>query len=681
MNRPSIRVFAIASALALTAGFARALAHGAVYRPPPTPSGPGNSAPLGPGTPSGPGTAAPPASPTGPSTAGTPSGGGNGSGGQSGPSTGGFDSREAADWRLWWTFHRDEFIQLKSRLAANSSAVIDDGFGTTRGARGSELPDPRIVAEKVVPALLEALAGERNADVLTAALLALAKIGRTATPELAPKIDAAIRPFLADPVQEVAETAALALGVLAAPSSAQLMADIALDTPAGRTLVHQAETPYRTRAFACYGLGALGQHTKNPDVRRFAVHHLVRVFESDTSATRDVKTAALVGLSLVPLELATPANASVTTPMSSREAGLDWLLAVWNDKQESEHVRAFAATSAAKLGASAPAAAQAAWKLALCEVLRANSGRTAVLEQSAALALGMLGDNDDDELDVRVRQTLQRAARDADGLARRFALISLARIGARNGAGAHTSENQLALRKFLLEELEGASTPMRPWAALAVGVSEALRLEGGGEPAKDVQVLLEKGVVQRRGPLEAGAWCLAAALSRDASARDPILEFVLTDRDSESRPHAALALGLLGWDGAVISLRRVVQDSRFRPLVLRDASIALGLLGSSEAVTSLLAMLDDSPSLAVQSAVSSALGYVGDARAVTPLLAAVTKGGRPDSVRAFAISALGGMCDRDPLPWNASIASSVNYWVPTATLYDPATGTGILDLL
>lgn len=681
MNRFPFRALAFTAALAALFVGDSARAHGGVYQPPSRPTGPGNSTPLGPGTPSAPAPPAPPAGPTGPSTPGAPTAGTGGGGGVNGPATGGFNAREAADWRLWWNFHRDEFIQLKTKLASNSVAPIDDGFGTTRGARGAELPDPRVVAEKVVPALLVALKGERNTDVLTAALLALAKIGRTATPELAPAIDTAIRPFLADPVQEVAETAALALGLLAAPASAQLMADIALDTDTGRALVKQTETPYRTRAYACYGLGALGQRTTNSDVRRFVVHHLVRVFDTDTSATRDVKTAALVGLSLVPIELATPTNAAVTTPMSSREAGLDWLLAIWNDKHESELVRAFAATSAAKLGSTAPAAAQADWKNALCDVLRSNSGRTAVLEQSAALALGSLADNDDDELDVRVRTTLQRAARDADMLARRFALISLARIGARTGAGARGSENQLAVRKFLLDELEGASTPTRPWAALAVGVSEALRLEAGGAPAKDVQSVLEKGVIQRRGPLEAGAWCLAAALARDTAARDPILDFVLTDRDSESRPHGALALGLLGWDGAVISLRRVVQDSRYRPLVLRDASIALGMLGSSEAVPSLLAMLDESPSLAVQSAVSSALGYVGDARAVEPLLATLPKGTRPDSVRAFAIAALGGLCDRDPLPWNAPIAESVNYWVPPTTLYDPATGTGILDLL
>jgi hypothetical protein len=134
-------------------------------------------------------------------------------------------------------------------------------------------------------------------------------------------------------------------------------------------------------------------------VRRFVVHHLVSAFEGDRSSTRDVKTAALVGLSLVPLAAATAASPTMTAPISSREADLDWLLAIWNDRKESELVRAFAATTAAKLAADAPAKAQEAWKAVLCDTLKPGGSSSAVLEQSAALALGALGDNDDDEPD------------------------------------------------------------------------------------------------------------------------------------------------------------------------------------------------------------------------------------------------------------------------------------------
>ncbi|MBK7875437.1 MAG: HEAT repeat domain-containing protein [Planctomycetes bacterium] len=664
--------------------------HGNVPVPPVAPADPGpvgpnvpppsSNPPPGPRSPN----PAPPAQPTG---AGSPSvgapkapgtGGAGGSGG-AGTATPQPSSQDIADWRVWWTFHRDEFLDLKDALDRGNALTTgeDELLGGT-SAGGAQRPDPRKLHDVVVPALLAALRGERNPDVLTSCMMALAKLGRGPCPADAAAIETALRPFLADPVQEVAETAALALGLNAAPSSAMLLVGLAGDDERGRALVQQTEVPTRTRAFACYGLGLLGARA-NADVRRFVVHHLVQTFEKDKAATRDVRTAVLVAMSQ--LEIAPSARGDATyAPSSSLESDLAWLLGIWRDPQQSELVRVHAATTAARLAPGAPAAAALPWKGALCDALEPTATVPGILRQGAALALGACCDNDDDEADARARALLQRAVRDGDGLTRRFAAISLARVGARDGKGAHTSENLRATRTFLLGEFEGASSTLRPWLALALGTCEALRLRSGADASTEVQAALVKALAQRKSPGDAGALCLAAALTRAPEARDSIVEWTVGNQESEARPYAALALGLLGWDGGVLPLRKAVLDAKNRPLLLREASIALGLLGSNEVVPTLVRSLAESESLPWQSAIAGALSYVGDARAIDPLLALLEKGKRPDRMRSFAAAALGGVCDRERIPWNAPIGFTVHYAVPPATLYEPSSGTGILDL-
>lgn len=664
-----------------------AMAHGAVVPVTPSQPGPpgggsggGQSGGNGPQSngPSGPATSGPgPSGPTSvtPGGTGPKTGGGPGTSGPGG-STGAFNAQDALDWQLWWTFHRDEFIELKASLARNATPMTGDELllGSTRVAQP---PAERQIHELVVPALIRALDGERNQDVLSSSILALAKIGRSASPADAPAIEAALKPFLADSLQEVAETAALGLGLNATRGAAQLLVDLAQDSERGRASVGQSEVAYRTRAFACYGLGLLARDAENPDVRRFVALHLISIFEADKSATRDVRTAALLALSLIPLE---PARSAEAPESGSADATLAWLLRVWNDRTISDLVRCYAAPSAARLASRGSRASADLWKSALCDALKPGALTQASMQQSAVIALGLLTDNDGDELDERARQTLATVSQDGESLAKRFAYLSLARAGSHDGAGEGTHENRAAVREFLLGELRGGSA-LRPWVALALGVHEALAIRAGHDASPEAHAALLKGLHERKSPNELGAWCIANALALQQEAREPLLEIVLDNSETPARSHAALALGLLRWDGAVIGLRKVLPDARYKPYLLRDIAISLGLLGSQEIVPELLRMLDDTASLASMSAVASGLGYVGDARAIDPLVAMVKKGDRPDRVRAFAAAALGGLCDRDPRPWNAEIACAANYWLTPATLFEPGGATGILDLL
>jgi hypothetical protein len=103
----------------------------------------------------------------------------------------------------------------------------------------------------------------------------LARVGALHA-ERAGEIARAIEPFLKSKSQELAETAICALGILGNERSSLRLGDVLLDTRAGRELVGAATgVSTRSRAFAAFGMGILGDRTENEDVRR----HLLQRFE------------------------------------------------------------------------------------------------------------------------------------------------------------------------------------------------------------------------------------------------------------------------------------------------------------------------------------------------------------------------------------------------------------------
>jgi HEAT repeat protein len=156
---------------------------------------------------------------------------------------------------------------------------------------------------------------------------------------------------------------------------------------------------------------------------------------------------------------------------------------------------------------------------------------------------------------------------------------------------------------------------------------------------------------------------------------------LIEGQEDDLRANAAIGLGLMQEESAIDALRKVLADSRYRPVLLRDSAVALGLLGDARAAPLLWAMLAESKSLGAQSAIASALGFIGDARSIEALLGLVENKNASERTKAFAAAALGNICDESLLPWNSPYAFDVNYVMAPATLYEPVGGTGILDLL
>jgi hypothetical protein len=198
-------------------------AHGGQYRGPGDVVPPGGGGgrggrPTTPGGPSGPSTGRPsgPTAPTpqGPVTGGprSPRGGPPG-----GPTTGGRGYRPMVDltgWQFWWEFNKDPFLKLRETILEGPPQTGDDTFylGNTRKRAKNYLALTEKDKLNVLATLKRAMDSTNNVDIITACMIAMAKVGRN-HPDF--KLLDVFKPHLASNNQEVRETAALALGIAA----------------------------------------------------------------------------------------------------------------------------------------------------------------------------------------------------------------------------------------------------------------------------------------------------------------------------------------------------------------------------------------------------------------------------------------------------------------------------------
>src|SRR5688572_16153075 len=177
-------------------------AHGGQYR------GPGDTVPPGGGGAGG-GVGGPSSGPGGPTTPGTggpttPGAGAPGAPGGSpggGPTTGsgGGAGGDLTQWTFWWEFNKEPYLNLKSHVHRAPERTGDDWFlgeGTNARAKDSLQPTEQQIRETIVPALLEALERETNNDIVTGAMIALAKIGDASTETGDSKFERVLSRFL-----------------------------------------------------------------------------------------------------------------------------------------------------------------------------------------------------------------------------------------------------------------------------------------------------------------------------------------------------------------------------------------------------------------------------------------------------------------------------------------------------
>ena len=584
-------------------------------------------------------------------------------------------------WTWWWEFHREPYLELKRHVFTGAPTSGDGGF-LGGGSRTAPVlrPTPARIRTEVLPALYATLETAKQTDLVSSALIAVARVADDLE-DLDQRAAAdRIRPFLRSNNHEIAEAAVLALGILGHEPSAPLLSALMADESYGRSLLGQERVTFRVRAFAAYGLGLLGAASEREDVRRYVVHQLAATLEAVRGAPQvDLEAACILSLGLVPLADGgvAPEEGERRPVTAGRGAQVAYLEELLRDKKRETLVRAQVPLSLARLARGGAVAERA--KRTLVERLAPMRRERREVVQSAIVGLGLLADNDTDPLDQRVRNALMGVDADhADRGARFLARISLARIGARPGTGEAKGLNDA--RRFLLRDLSRGKAQERPWAALALGVLERGRLDRGSMPDAGVTLALRSALDGAKAPDEVGALAVALGLVRDASSSDLLASKLDRLRDDEGRGQLALALGMVGARDQAVRLRPLVGSAVFRPLLLKEASTGLALLGEKETVPYLIDLLGEARSLSSQASLAQAVGRIGDARAIAPLVQMIQDRDLTDRARAFAAVALGLVGDLDPLPWHVPLAEHGNHLAAPPTLYDDV-GRGILNLL
>ena len=643
MKRPKLRrasaVLAVSFALSLSA-WASPRPHGGNF-PPPPPDDPPNGGWGGPGdtvpnstvpapNPNGPGgtgdtSGSGPSGPTA-STAGSP-----GSPGSSSPIAatarpqgaltpgGSVTPVDFSAWTWWWEFNKEPFLDLRSHLFAGAPVTGEEGYFLGRGqsadAAASRMrPSREEIRTRIVPALMEALESRSSNDLTTAALIALARIGEDHSGADRVQIQGVLRPFLKSSSQEVSETATAALGILGNESAALLLSEILLDTDEGRRSVDQSRVPGRTRAFSAYALGLLGAQTEMEDVRRYVVHKLLRALERDDTSTSDLGVACVLSVGRVPLawsgEIPETSRPSAPLAAVAREAQILQLLSVLGDKKRQRLVRAHTPTSLALLlgGPESPAPTAGPLRERVGRELLARfdprKRESVELRQSCAIALGLIGDNDADELDRAIRNALRGA--DGDRHLEHMALIALARTVARDGSGPASGVQRI--QDELAAKLSRSSSDDARWSALALAILERTRTRRGHLPSLEIERALRDQLLEVRSPIDVGAVSIACGILGSLESEAALLKKLRTTEEESARGFSALGLGLVQARSATDEIRIVVDESTYRPRLLREASIALGLLSDPAAAGLLVEKLTRTRSLAAQASIAQALG-------------------------------------------------------------------------
>lgn len=627
-----------------------AAAHGGTYKGPgdvvppggggPGPVTPGPTGPVTPG-PSGPTTPGP-SGPTTPGPSGPPTAGPA----AKGPTTGGamISGPDLTRWEFWWGFNQDPFLQLKAHIHSDRPVTGDANFWMGRGeksdARDTLRPSKKQIEGEVIPALLRTLETEEAMDVVSSVLVALGKIGwepKTVGPLIAEKLKASN--------QEISESAAVSLGILGDPVAIPLLTHLVMDDDDGAVACDRTRVPFRTRAFAAYGLGLIGRRIADVEEKANIRKVLLEVIETDKSPNRDTRIAAVIAWGLVGGE------GVETDPV---------LMALLEDRKGDQWMRAQVPIVMARIGDSS--------KLPVLHELLESKKTNQYVKQSCAIALGQLTDeNTDPKLRAEIVGSLQHEFEKGRNEVKNFAAIALGRIGGQD------------CQDYLLRQVTRGRDMFKPWAALSLGILGYELADAGQTPPRIMAEKIREQLEEMKNPSFLGCFGVSLGLLKDQGAKDLIKKQLLSLNDDDARGYLSLSLGLMDARGTLDTIQKLVKDSKRRPELLQQAAIGLGLLGDKTVVPVLLDMLDEASSVAVQAACAGALGFIGDSRSITPLVAMMEDTEKVDLARGFAAVALGIVSDKDDLPWNTPIKVGMNYLSSVGTL--TGEGAGILDIL
>ena len=130
-------------------------------------------------------------------------------------------------------FNKEPYLNLRNKVRSIGVQSGSDeaflGLGEQKKTADSLRPGEELIRATVVLALKKALETEEQNDIVTGCLIALAKIGDVKNEDGTSEFVDIIQSFLAAEEQEISETAALALGILADDRSVLGLVGLMLD--------------------------------------------------------------------------------------------------------------------------------------------------------------------------------------------------------------------------------------------------------------------------------------------------------------------------------------------------------------------------------------------------------------------------------------------------------------------
>ncbi len=679
-----LMILSLAFAGGLMATSETGYAHGGQYRGPgdvvppnpggggrtPRPSGPSTPGPSGPSTPG-------PSGPATPGPAGPATGGPAAPAPTAGPTTGRRGAPVAPDltrWQFWWEFNKDPFINLKEAIHANLATTGGDEFfmGSSKRAEAKDTlkPTKAEILNRILPALKRALDSTDQRDITSSCLVAMAKIGMNSeSPQI--NILEEMKKRLTSGDQEIRETAALAMGISQMPDATQYLVDLSSDTAAGRKLCGRAEVDDRTRSFASYGLGLIAHATSDADLKTTIFDSLKKQLEDKSIVNRNIKVAVINAIRLL---RPNPANGPKEKKLLDDVLGALWTYytasAGQGEQQIQSHVPPAIANLLGKGGDEA-----GTYKDYFAKLLNGSKKYNNNMYQSAAIALGLLAESQEKvKGDKKYSDALlTHSQKGKDQQSKHFCLMALAKIGG-------TKNRNELLKAFN----KGNKAIVKPWAAISLGVLafEAFKAAGDGA-AMDVTIgeTLHRALKDIKNPETLAAIAVSLGLSKYRDAADDLQNMLVRNKHKdELAGYLAISLALMSSQRSVDDIRNIVTTSTRRPDLLKQAAIALGKLGDKTVADVLLKILNEpEKNVAKLSAVASALAYIGDRRTIDPLADMLFDESITELSRAFAAVALGGVADKENLPWNSKIGGDMNYRAAVETLTNGV--AGILDIL
>jgi len=595
---------------------------------------------------------------------------------------------DLTSWDFWWEFNKDPFIRLKDAVQSGGPQTGSDDFylgGTRRNdAKDSLKPTEEQIKNEILPALKKAIDSTEQRDITSSCMVAMAKIGINHPPEF--NLIDVFTPRLKKPDQEIRETAALSIGIAAIAEEKEMpmLIGLALDDESGKAAAG-GSVDDRTRSFATYGLGLMAYHHTKVELKAAAFDPMKKLVNDKKMSNRNIKVAAINAIGLL----------NIGGSSDAERALMDEALKCLEDYYKEplgageQLIQAHCPTAIAKLiGRDHPKSDyykelfhdEMLEKPIAKGVKRSND----TIYQSCALALGQLArpytDKDEKKCpDAKYSKLLlDQWHKHKDAQTRNFSVLSLGFIGG--------SENL----KALLEELRtGQKNQQKPWCALSLGVYSFFVLDqrkkgNAAAQAEDLSLVNEALFTSLKATTEpslTGALAISLGLSQTIEAADVMRERMRENPAKEQMAgYLAIGLALMNDGRSLADIRNLVDQSIRRTDLLQQCAIALGKLGDKSVAEQLLKHLTEGePNLAKLSAVASALGFIGDARTVSPLKKMLFDEKLGDLSRAFAAVALGGVADKEPLPWNSKIGTNMNYRASVETLTNR--NTGILDIL